>query len=158
MIAVKPSCFISGGRISGKASAHFRLSASSPLLSSRAVSCSGAIHRPDKDEKRTVEEARKTLALRHAPLIFALDHVRIEHHSRGATAQQYGVVNYPVVILIDRAGKIAFRSDMTAGDRNVAAILMKIISYMNAMTDEKANRLVEQAIAREIEGIFQTEK
>ena len=44
------------------------------------------------------------------------------------TAQQYGVINYPVVILIDRAGKIAFRSDMAAGDRNVAAVFMKILT------------------------------
>ena len=50
-----------------------------------------AIHRPDRDEKRTVDEARRVLALKQVPLVFALDQVRIEGHSRGETAQQYGV-------------------------------------------------------------------
>ena len=112
------------------------------------------IHRADNDEKRTVEEAQKVLALKHAPLVFALDQVRIERHSRGVTAQKYGVINYPVVVLIDRAGKIAFRSDMAAGDRNVAGVFMKILTDPQAMTDEKANRLVERAIAEEIESVL----
>ena len=96
-------------------------------------------------------EVRKLIAVKHAPLIFAFDKVRIDRHTRGVTAQQYGVRNYPVVFLIDRAGKIAFRSDMAAGDRNVAAVFMKILTAPQAMTEEKANSVVERAIAGEIE-------
>ena len=112
-----------------------------------------AIHRPDGNEKRTVEDARRLLALKGAPIVFALDQMRIAGHSRGVTAQRYGVNNYPVVIIIDRAGKIAFRSDM-AYDRNVAAIFMQILTDPQAMTEEKANRLVERALAEEIESVL----
>ena len=113
-----------------------------------------AIHRPDGNEKRTVEEARSVLALKKAPLTFALDEMRIKGHSRGFTAQQYGVINYPVVILIDRAGQIAFRSDMAADDRNVAAVFMQILTGPQAMTEEKGNQQVERAIAEEIESVL----
>ena len=80
--------------------------------------------------------------------------MRVEGHSRGETAQQYGVINYPVVILIDGAGKIAFRSDTAVGDRNVAAVFMQILTDPQAMNDEKANQLVEQAIGEEIESVL----
>ena len=99
-----------------------------------------AIHRPDGNEKRAVEDARRLLTLKKAPIVFALDHLRFEGHSRGETAQQYGVINYPVVILIDRAGQISFRSDMAAYDRNVAAVFMQILTDPQSMTEEKANR------------------
>ena len=112
------------------------------------------IHRPDADEKHAVEEARRVLALAKAPLIFTLDQVRVARHSRGVTAQRYGVNNYPVLILIDHAGKIAFRSDMTTSDRNVAAVFMKILTDPQIMTEEKANRLIERAMAAEIESVL----
>ena len=113
-----------------------------------------AIHRPDGNEKRSVQESRRLLTLNEAPLVFALDQTRIEGHSRGVTAQQYGVISYPVVILIDRAGQIAFRSDMAAYDRNVAAVFMQILTDPQGMTEEKANRLVERALAEEIESVL----
>ena len=52
------------------------------------------------------------------------------------------------------AGKIAFRSDMADGDRNVAAVFMQILTDPQAMTEEKANQLVEQAIGEEIESVL----
>jgi hypothetical protein len=70
------------------------------------------------------------------------------------TAQQYGVVNYPVVVLIDRESKIAFRSDMAAGYRSAAAVFMKILTDLRGMTDEIANRSVERAIVEEIDEIL----
>ncbi len=109
------------------------------------------IHRPDRDERRIEEQARNVLAKNRIPFAFALDQVRIAQNSRGVTAHQYGVNNYPVLILIDRRGKIAFRSDATAGDRNLAALFMKILTEPEMMTKEKANQLVERAIAEEIE-------
>jgi RNA polymerase sigma factor (sigma-70 family) len=114
-----------------------------------------AIHRPDQDEQRHGDEVSKLIAVKQAPLIFAFDKVRIDRHSRGMTAQQYGVANYPVVILIDQAGKITFRSDMAAGDRSVAGVFMKTLTDPQTMTEEKANRLVERAIAEEIEAVLE---
>jgi hypothetical protein len=113
-----------------------------------------AIHRPAADEKRTLEDARRALALKQIRLTYAIDQVRIEGHSRGVTAQQYGVNHYPAVILIDRTGKIAFRSDEVDDDRNVAAVFMRILTDPQEMTEEKADRLVERAIAEEIESLL----
>ncbi len=115
------------------------------------------IHRPDADEKHAVEEARRVLALAKAPLIFTLDQVRVARHSRGVTAQRYGVNNYPVVILVNHAGKIAFRSDMTAGDLDMAAVFMKVLTDPQVMTEKKANRLIEQAISAQIESVLKYE-
>jgi peroxiredoxin len=117
-----------------------------------------AIHRPDGNQKSTVDEARRVLALKECRVIFAFDRLRVEHHSRGMTAQEYGVNNYPVVVLIDRAGKIAFRSDMVGDDRNVVSVFMRILTDPRAMTEEKANRLVEQAIAEVIEGVLKAKE
>lgn len=110
-----------------------------------------AIHRPDRDEERTIDKGRRILSLTKASITFALDRMRLEGHSRGMTAQHYGVIQYPTLIVIDGNGKIAFRSDMTASDRNLAGIFMKILTDPQAMSKDKANQLVEQAIAVEIE-------
>jgi hypothetical protein len=70
------------------------------------------------------------------------------------TSEKYGVHSCPVVILVDRAGEIAFRSDMAAGDRNAAAVFVRTLTDPEVMTEEKANRLVERALAEEIEAVL----
>jgi RNA polymerase sigma factor (sigma-70 family) len=112
------------------------------------------IHRPDGDEKLAIKEARRVLRLTKAPPTFALDQVRVERHSRGMTGQDYGIIDYPVLVLIDRAGKIAFRSDMTAGDKNLAGVFIRILTDPQAMTEEKSQQLVERAIGDEIESVL----
>ena len=67
------------------------------------------------------------------------------------TAQQYGVSGYPVIILLDRAGKIAFRSDTAAGNRNLTAIFRQVVQNPKAITEEKAIELIERTLAEEIE-------
>ena len=42
-----------------------------------------------------------------------------------------------------------------AYDRNVAAVFMQILTDPQAMTEEKANRLVERTIAEEIESVLE---
>ena len=77
-----------------------------------------AIHNAEPDEERALQQAGKALAFKGTPLVTAVDQTRIPRHVRGATAQRYGGQGFPlpVVIVIDRAGKIAFRSDTAAGD------------------------------------------
>jgi hypothetical protein len=58
------------------------------------------------------------------------------------------------VILIDRAGNIAFRTDTAAGDRNIAAVFNRMASNPNTMTEEKANGLIERALTQEIESVL----
>ena len=141
----------SGGPTFGRVSTHSQLWASLPPRSSLRGAVFRAIHRPDSDERRIEEQARSVLAKNRIPFAFALDQVRIAQNSRGVTAHQYGVNNYPVLILIDRRGTFAFRSDATAGDRNLAAVFMKILTEPEMMTKVKANQLIERAIAEEIQ-------
>ena len=61
----------------------------------------------------------------------------------------------PADIVIDRAGKIAFRSDMAADDRSVGGVFMRILTNPQSMTAEKANALVERAIAEEIDSVLE---
>jgi hypothetical protein len=43
---------------------------------------------------------------------------------------------------------------MAAGDCNVAAVFMKILTDPQAMTEENANQLAQRAIAEEIEAVL----
>jgi hypothetical protein len=113
-----------------------------------------AIHNAELDREHVEKQARRVLAFKHAPLNLALDQTRIANHAVGKTAEVYGVTRPPALIVIDRAGKIAFRSDTAADDRNLAAVFMRIQTDPQAMTEEKANRLVERAIADEIEAVL----
>jgi hypothetical protein len=113
-----------------------------------------AIHNAELDREHVEKQARRVLAFKHAPLNLALDQTRIANHAVGKTAEVYGVTRPPALIVIDRAGKTAFRSDTAADDRNLAAVFMRIQTDPQAMTEEKANRLVERAIADEIEAVL----
>ncbi|MFI5456191.1 MAG: sigma-70 family RNA polymerase sigma factor [Isosphaerales bacterium] len=113
-----------------------------------------AIHNADLDAEHVQKQARRVLAFKDARLVFALDQTRIRNHARGKTADGYGVNRCPTVILIDRAGKIAFRSDTATGDRNVTALFNQMAVDPKTITEEKANQLTEKALAREIERVL----
>ena len=113
-----------------------------------------AIHNSDLDRAHVERQAHRVLAFKHALPKLALDQTRFRNHARGKTADVYGVDRLPVLIVIDRAGKIAFRSDLAAGDRNVSAVFTRILTDPQVMTEEKANRLVERALAEEIESVL----
>ena len=99
------------------------------------------------------EQARKVLAFKGAPLIVAVDQSRIPRHARGQTAERYGVQGFPlpVIIVIDRAGKIAYRSDIAAGDHNLSAFFTKIAQDPASLTEQQLNELVERTLADELE-------
>jgi hypothetical protein len=113
-----------------------------------------AIHNAEPDPDHFQTQARKVLAFKGASMVNAIDQIRILNHTRGLTAQQYGVNNYPVVIVIDRAGKIAFRSDTAEGDRNPVTVFRQIVANPGTMTEEKAIEVIHKALAQEIERVL----
>ena len=98
-------------------------------------------------------QVRKLLALKGAMLSCALD-AGPDDPARGTTARSYGVGGYPTIVLIDRSGKVAFRTD----DQKVAQPMMEAVVKElgfngGEMTSEKADLLTERVLERAIEEV-----
>ncbi len=118
-----------------------------------------AIHRPESDKGLAREQGRKVLTFQGAPLVMALDQARIPRHARGVTLQRYGGQGFPlpVIIVIDRAGKIAYRSDMAPGDRNPIRAYTQTARNAGGMTEPQFNEQVERTLAEEIAKALKTD-
>ena len=83
----------------------------------------------------------------------AIDRTRGAGRARGVTRQAYGVQSFslPVIIVIDRTGQIAYRSDTAAGDRNLSHVFNRIFQDPGNMTEQQLNERVERTLAEEIE-------
>ena len=112
-----------------------------------------AIHNVSLDEGEAWEQGRKVLAFKGAPLVMAIDRTRDAGHARGETGQAYGKQDYslPVIIVIDRTGQIAYRSDTATGDRNLSRVFNRIFQDPGNMTEQQLNERVERTLAEEIE-------
>jgi RNA polymerase sigma factor (sigma-70 family) len=112
-----------------------------------------AIHNAEPNEQRALEQARKALAFKSVSLATAVDQSRIPRHPRGETAQRYGGQAFPlpIIIVIDRAGKIAYRSDTATGVRNLGSVARRIAEDPASMSELKMNELVERTLAAELE-------
>src|SRR5208337_472138 len=68
-----------------------------------------AIHGPGEDEK----QVRRVLEFKKTPLLWAMDLERQDRTLKhiGATAWQYDLQSFPLVVGIDKNGKVAFRGD-----------------------------------------------
>jgi hypothetical protein len=112
-----------------------------------------AIHHAESDEEIALEQGRKVLARKGAPLALAIDQSRVPRHALGMTAVRYALQSGvpPVIIVIDRAGKIAFRSDSATGAGNLNVVFMQMLQNPANMTEDTANDRVEQTLAFEIE-------
>ena len=110
-----------------------------------------AIHNAAEDIEYAQKQARKVLAFKRAPLVLAIDQTRNRQHDRGMTAYRCGLQGHPGFIVIDRAGKISFRSDTATGTRNLSGIFSQIVQNPQKMTEHKANELTERTLAEEIE-------
>jgi alkyl hydroperoxide reductase subunit AhpC len=117
-----------------------------------------AIHNAEEDEEYAQKQARKVLAFKGAPLVLAIDQTRNLTPDRGMTADQYGIRGQPVLVVIDRAGKIAFRNDTATGARNLSAIFRQMVQNPKEMTEQKANQLIERMLADEIEKVLAKSK
>jgi thiol-disulfide isomerase/thioredoxin len=107
----------------------------------------------------TLANIRKLFALENIPSISALDEGNDDDVGGGTTARAYGVCGYPTAILIDRTGKIAFRSD-DPDYRSVLAVLSKKcsdklgISLDSALTDEQSEQLRAAVLGEVIEKVL----
>ncbi len=70
-----------------------------------------SIHTPGD----SLNSIRKLYALKKLTLVSAVDDGRDDDIGGGDTARAYGIRGYPTFVLIDRAGKVAFRSDNSTG-------------------------------------------
>jgi len=115
------------------------------------------IHHAEPDEEAAQEQGRKVLASKGAPLALAIDQTRIPKHALGSTAWNYGLQPGlpPVIVVIDRAGKIAFRSDTATGAGSLSAAFMQMRQNSGNLTQEKAIELIDRTLAGEIEKALQ---
>ena len=108
-----------------------------------------AIHSAEPDEETAREQGRRVLAFYGAPLAMAVDDAGMPARPRGTTATIYGIGALPVLIVIDRAGKIAFRSDLS-GPRNLIPVFREMVHSPKDMTEQKASEIVRRTLSDEI--------
>jgi hypothetical protein len=113
-----------------------------------------AIHCRDMDEGSLRELTRRLFSFKNVKIKSAVDQPDIDPSTPGATAQRYGIRVYPTVIMIDREGRVAFRSDSATGDQNISVVFDRMAAESAIMTEEKANGVIEGGLAREIEDIL----
>jgi RNA polymerase sigma factor (sigma-70 family) len=104
----------------------------------------------------TLENMRKLFALENVALISALDEGADNDNWAGTTARTYGVRGYPTAFLIDRSGKIAFRSDDPASQPVLEALSKKFSTKLGintdaALTDEQSRQLREAVLGEIID-------
>ncbi|MGO8903068.1 MAG: redoxin domain-containing protein, partial [Isosphaeraceae bacterium] len=110
-----------------------------------------AIHGPGED----VKQVRKVLEFKKAPLLWAMDLDRQAStwKSVGATAWQYGLQPFPLVVGIDKNGKVAFRGDPLGWSPKPAAAEKNEKPEPNRkLAEESMNQSFQKELARQIEG------
>ncbi len=107
-----------------------------------------AIHGPGEDEK----QVRKVLEFKKTPLLWAMDLERQASSLKriGATAWQYGLQSIPLVVGIDKNGKVAFRGDPQGWSPAPAG---KDEKHKANRTEESLNQSFQKELARQIERI-----
>jgi thiol-disulfide isomerase/thioredoxin len=104
----------------------------------------------------TLENIRKLFALEHISTVSALDAGNEIDIAGGTSARAYGIRGYPTAFLIDRSGKVAFRSDDPLSQR-VLQVLSKKSSVKlgldldETLTDEQSKQLQEAVLAEIID-------
>ncbi len=112
-----------------------------------------AIHGPGEDEK----QVRKVLEFKKTPLLWAMDLDRQASTLKGigATAWQYGLRSFPLVVGIDKNGKVAFRGDPQGWSPKPAAADKDEKPEPNRiLTEESMNQSFKKELARQIERIL----
>ena len=94
----------------------------------------------------TLENIRKLFALEKLSLVSAVDQGSDDDIGGGSTARAYGVRGFPTAVLVDRAGKIAFRSDDPACQPLLEAVTKKMSTKLAfdvgaTLTEEQSRQL-----------------
>ena len=91
-----------------------------------------------------------------ASLIFAFDGPRKndEFDLNGVTAERYGVGGYPTNLIIDREGKIAFRSNDPGNMPAMQRAVKEMGLDTKTINEEQASQLIERLLDQAIEGVL----
>jgi thiol-disulfide isomerase/thioredoxin len=99
------------------------------------------------------DRIRRFLEFSKSTLVSAVD-IGVGRDVNGTTADRYGIRGYPTVVLIDRAGKIAFRSDDRSQFPKVGAIMKELGIDPKTGTEAQSHQLIETIFDREIETLL----
>jgi RNA polymerase sigma factor (sigma-70 family) len=110
------------------------------------------IHTPGETEK----SVRKVLEMKKSSLVFAFDGPRKndEFDLNGVTAERYGVGGYPTNLIIDREGKIAFRSNDPGNMPAMQRAAKEMGLDPKTINEEQASRLIERLLDQAIDGVL----
>ncbi len=111
-----------------------------------------SIHTPGDDDKTI----RKVLDSKKISLTFALDRAPAKPTNEriGVSSERYAIYGYPTCFLIDRTGKIAFRSD-DPGNKAEYFGIMKSLGYEEStLTAEQAGQVAERFAEQVIERVL----
>ena len=98
------------------------------------------------------EAASEELMYRHGPM------PSLQAWARRDAPGVWGTrLPLPVIIVIDRAGKIAYRSDTAPGDHNLPDVFTRILQDPRSMTEQEVIEQVEGTLAAKIEEILKTD-
>ena len=106
-----------------------------------------SIHTPGD----TLANIRKLFDLEHISLISTVDDGQEDDIGSGTTARAYGVQGYPTHVLIDRSGKITFRSDDPANRAARNSLIKRLDIDTTKMTDKQSSQLMEAFLGEVIE-------
>ena len=70
------------------------------------------------------------------------------------TAERYGVRGYPTHVIIDRQGKIAFRSNDPGNMPAMQRAVKEMGLDPKTINEEQASRLIERLLDQAIEGVL----
>ena len=76
-----------------------------------------------------------------------------EFDLNGVTAERYGVGGYPTKLIIDREGKIAFRSNDPGNMPAMQRAVKEMGLDPKTINEEQASRLIERFLDQAIEGV-----
>ncbi len=111
-----------------------------------------SIHTPGDDETAI----RKLLASKKTDLVFAIDKPTPQAAvvNLGVTGERYNVSSFPTSFLIDRSGKIAFRSDDPAKEPEFLAIVKALGFDEKTITEQQASQVIEKFLENQIEKVI----
>jgi RNA polymerase sigma factor (sigma-70 family) len=114
-----------------------------------------SIHTPGD----SLDNIRKLFALENLSLISALDQGSDDDIGGGTSARAYGVRGFPTAVVVDRVGKIAFRSDDPACQPLLEALTKKVSSKLGinndaTLTGEQSKQLRAAVLGEVIEKVL----
>jgi thiol-disulfide isomerase/thioredoxin len=112
-----------------------------------------AIHTPGE----SLENIHRLFKLKQVSLISSVDDALAADPDAGTTAGLYGVRGYPTAVLIDRGGKIAYRSDKPSEPTAGEVVARSLGIDLNApLSEEQRSQLRSATLTGAIEAVIRS--